>query len=64
MEKFEEMHNIKRAAAIINVSEGWWRERVFKKKIRFVRIGRRILIPDSTISDLIKKGVVEPEEDN
>ena len=60
----EEMHDIKQAAAITKVSVGWWRERIFNKKIRFVRMGRRILIPDSTIYDLISKGVVEPEEDN
>lgn len=57
----EPLHSIKESAVISRMSTSWWRQKVFRKEVRYVRIGRRIWIPQSTIEDLVKKGLVEPE---
>jgi len=46
------------------VSPAWWRQKIFRKKIRYLKIGRKILIPQSTIDEILKEAVVEPRKIN
>ena len=46
------------------MSASWWRMRVFDKDIRFFKIGRRVLIPESTVEDVLKNSMVEPRADS
>lgn len=54
-------HNtIKEAAQRWRMSEAWVRKQVFERKIRFLKIGSRVFIPESTIEDVLNCGIVEP----
>jgi hypothetical protein len=55
----ERIWTIPEAAAKTRLSIAWWRQAVFQKKVRYLKIGRRVLIPDSTLMDLLSN-VVEP----
>ena len=46
------------------MSPSWWRLRVFYKDIRFFKIGRRVLIPESTVEDVLKNSLVEARADS
>jgi len=47
-----ELFTIAEAAAYTRMSQSWWRQRIFRQEIRFVRIGRRVLIPRSTLEEV------------
>jgi len=57
----EKLYSIPEAADRSRLSVSWWRQRIFQREIRFVKVGRRVLIPEATINELIEKGVVEPK---
>lgn len=51
---------VPRAAQRIGMSVSYLRAAIRDRRIRFVRIGGRVLIPKSAIDDLISAGTVEP----
>ena len=53
---------IPEAAEATRLSEAWWRTRVFRKEIKFLKLGRRVFIPRETIDELLEKAVVEPKQ--
>ncbi len=55
-----ELLNIGQCAEITGLSQSWWRQRVFRREVRFLKVGRRVLIPRSTIDELLRQSVVEP----
>ena len=55
-----ELLSIKEAAELTRLSESFWRQRVFRKEIRFIKIGSRFLIPRSTIDGLLNQSIIEP----
>ena len=55
-----EFMSICRAAEYIGMSQSWLRQRVFRREIKFLKVGRRVLIPKSTIDELLAQSVVEP----
>lgn len=57
---FERLYTVPEAAEVSRLSISWWRMSVFKRRVRFLRVGRRILIPASTIEELCTSSVVEP----
>lgn len=57
----QKLYNIPEAADRSRLSQSWWRKRIFQKEVRFIKVGRRVLIPESTINELIEKGAVEPK---
>lgn len=59
-----ELLTVKEAAEKTKMSVGWWRQRVFHNDVRFLKIGRRVLIPQSTIEEIISKSIVEPRPDS
>jgi excisionase family DNA binding protein len=54
----EKLLTVCEAAAQTTMSESWWRQRIHRKEIRYFKIGNRVLIPESTIEDVIT--VIEP----
>jgi excisionase family DNA binding protein len=56
----EPLYSLPEAAKATNVSLAWWRQKVFQRQVRFLKLGRRVLIPQSTIEELLKRGIVEP----
>jgi len=55
-----ELLSIGQCAKITGMSQSWWRQRVFRREIRFLKVGARVLIPRSTIDALLRQSVVEP----
>ena len=53
--------SIEDAAAKTRTNVVFRRARIFRKELRFVKLGRRVLIPQETVDELIKRGVVEPK---
>ena len=45
---------IKQASEFVNNSEEFWRKKVFKRQIPFIRIGTSVRIPISVVLELIK----------
>ena len=56
----EKLLTVKEVAAITRTSLGWWRQRITRKEIRFYRLGKRTLIPESTLDQILKGGAVDP----
>ena len=56
-----ELLTITEAAKLTRLSTAWWRTRIFRKEVRFLKVGRRVFIPRSTIDDLLNKSIVEPK---
>lgn len=50
---------IKEAAKKTRLSQAWFRQRVYEKKIKHLRIGGRIFIPVEVVASLLKDGIVE-----
>lgn len=48
------------AAAKLRMSPAWIRMKIFKKEICFMKIGRRVFIPESTITEIIDQSFVRP----
>jgi excisionase family DNA binding protein len=47
------------AAEALAVSERYIRHLVYNRRIRYVKVGRLVRIPESAIIDLIRAGLVE-----
>ncbi|MGA2831088.1 MAG: excisionase family DNA-binding protein [Streptosporangiaceae bacterium] len=56
----ERLLTLSEAAAILSTSERFPRRLIEERRIRFVRIGRHVRIPDSALAEFIAAGVVEP----
>lgn len=57
----EKKFTIKEAAEKSGMSQSWWRLRILNKKIRYIKVGGRIFIPESTLDGIYT--VVEPREE-
>ena len=55
-----ELLTVIEAAQLSRMSAAWWRQRIFRKEIRFLKVGRHVLIPKSTVDELLSQSVVEP----
>jgi excisionase family DNA binding protein len=53
-------YTVNETAEKLRLSPAWVRQKIFRRQIRFLKIGRRVFIPDSTIEDILQKSVVEP----
>jgi len=58
----EKHYTVDEAATISRMSISWWRQRLFHKDIKHLKIGRRVFIPESVITDLLNKSIVEVVE--
>jgi excisionase family DNA binding protein len=48
------------AAEILNTTERFPRRLIEQRRIRFVRVGRHVRIPESALREFIAAGLVEP----
>jgi len=55
-----ELLTVEEAAKATRMSAGWWRQKIFRREIKFVRIGRSVRIPRSTVDEILQGGTVEP----
>jgi len=50
-----ELISIKEAADMSSMSTSWWRQRVFRKEIEFLKIGRSVRFRKSTVEDYLER---------
>jgi excisionase family DNA binding protein len=55
-------YNIPESSEKLKMSEAWIRQKIFKKEIRYLKIGRRVFIPKETIDEILSKSIVEPQK--
>lgn len=55
-----QIFTIQEASAASRMSVAWWRRKILDKDIKYLKVGRRVLIPKSTVDDILKRAVVEP----
>ena len=60
MAKNDDLLTVPNAAKKTAMSTSWWRAAIRDRKVRFVRIGGRVLIPEGAINDLVEAGTIEP----
>lgn len=56
----EHLLTVDDAAAILGTTARFPRRLIAERRIRFVRVGRHVRIPESEIAELIADGTVEP----
>ena len=57
----ESLNTIEEASKKTKMSVSWWRQKISAREIRFVRLGRRVFIPEDTIQKILHEGMVEPK---
>ena len=56
----ERLLTLSEAAAILSKSERFPRRLIDERRIRFVRVGRHVRIPEPALAEFIAAGMVEP----
>ena len=56
----ERLLAVSEVAAILSTSERFPRRLIAERRIRFVRVGRHVRIPESALREFIAAGLVEP----
>jgi excisionase family DNA binding protein len=56
----ERLLTVTQAAELLGTSERFPRRLIAERRIRFVRIGRHVRIPEAALREFIAAGVVEP----
>lgn len=56
----ERLFTVAEAAEVLRTSERFPRRLIAERRIRFVRIGRHVRIPESALQEFIAAGLVEP----
>lgn len=56
----ERLFTVAEAAEVLRTSERFPRRLIAERRIRFIRIGRHVRIPESALRELIAAGLVEP----
>jgi excisionase family DNA binding protein len=56
----ERLLTVAEVAELLGTTERFPRRRIAERRIRFVRIGRHVRIPESALRELITAGLVEP----
>ena len=56
----DELLTVAEAAELLKTSERFPRRLIAERRIRFVKVGRFVRIPESAIRDFIAAGLVEP----
>jgi len=55
----ERLFTVAEAAEVLRTTERFPRRLIAERRIRFVRIGRHVRIPESALAEFINAGVVE-----
>lgn len=56
----ERLLTVAQAADVLGTTERFPRRLIAERRIRFVRVGRHVRIPESALAEFIDAGVVEP----
>jgi excisionase family DNA binding protein len=56
----ERLMTVAEAALVLGTTERFPRRLIEQRRIRFVRVGRHVRIPESALRDFIAAGLVEP----
>lgn len=56
----ERLLTVGQVAELLSTSERFPRRLIEERRIRFVRVGRHVRIPESALSEFIVAGLVEP----
>ena len=56
----ERLLTVRQAAELLGTSERFPRRLIAERRIRFVRVGRHVRIPESALAEFVAAGVVEP----
>jgi excisionase family DNA binding protein len=56
----ERLLTVSQAAEILSTTERFTRRLIEERRIRFVRVGRHVRIPESALREFIAAGLVEP----
>jgi excisionase family DNA binding protein len=56
----ERLLTVAEVAELISTTERFPRRLIAERRIRFVRVGRHVRIPESAVRELIAAGLVEP----
>lgn len=57
-----ELLTIQEAASVLRLSTSWVRQKVFRRQIKYVKIGSRVFIPRETLDELIENSVRHPTD--
>ena len=56
----EQLLTVAEAAKVLGTTERFPRRLISQRRIRFVRVGRHVRIPEGALADFIEAGLVEP----
>lgn len=56
----DQLLTVAQVAEVLGTSERFPRRLIAERRIRFVRVGRHVRIPESVLGEFIASGVVEP----
>lgn len=56
----EKKYTVREASEESGMSVSWWRQKCFQRKIVYLKIGRKVLIPESTLQEVMRNAVVIP----
>lgn len=56
----ERLYTVAEAADVLRTTERFPRRLIAERRIRFIRVGRHVRIPESALADFIAAGTVEP----
>jgi len=59
-EPVERLLTVAEAAEVLSTSDRFPRRLIEQRRIRFVRVGRHVRIPESALREFITAGLVEP----
>ncbi len=54
-----ELLTIAEAAEASRMSPSWWRQKIFMHEIEYLKIGRSVRIPKSTLDEILEKAKVK-----
>lgn len=55
-------YTIREAADRLKMSAAWIRKKIFTGELRYLKIGRRVFIPESVLESIITDSIVEPRK--
>jgi excisionase family DNA binding protein len=58
--RVERLLTVAQVAELLGTSERFPRRLIAERRIRFVRVGRHVRIPESVLAEFIAAGMVEP----
>ena len=56
----EQLLTVAEAAKVLGTTDRFPRRLISQRRIRFVRVGRHVRIPERALADFIEAGLVEP----